>query len=31
MNSCTIGAGTVVISDVPDGATIVGNPGRVIK
>ncbi len=28
---CTIGAGAVVISDVPDGATVVGNPGRVIK
>ena len=28
---CTIGAGTVVINDVPDYATVVGNPGRVIK
>lgn len=28
---CTIGAGTVIIKDVPDGATIVGNPGRIIK
>lgn len=28
---CTIGAGTVVIKDVPDYATVVGNPGRVIK
>jgi|SRR5690606_731514 len=28
---CTIGGGTVVIRDVPDGATVVGNPGRVIK
>lgn len=27
----TIGAGTVVIKDVPDFATIVGNPGKVIK
>lgn len=26
-----IGAGTVVINDIPDGATIVGNRGRVIK
>lgn len=28
---CTVGAGTVVIQDVPDYATVVGNPGRVIK
>lgn len=28
---CAIGAGTVVIDDVPDYATVVGNPGRVIK
>lgn len=27
---CTIGAGSVIIKDVPDGATVVGNPGRVI-
>lgn len=27
----TIGAGAVIINDVPDGATVVGNPGRVIK
>ena len=27
----TIGAGAVVIKDVPDGAVIVGNPGRIIK
>lgn len=27
----TIGAGTVVIRDVPDGVTVVGNPGRIIK
>ncbi|AZB07638.1 acetyltransferase [Chryseobacterium sp. G0162] len=28
---CTIGAGAVIIRDVLDGATVVGNPGRVIK
>ena len=28
---CTIGAETVVINDIPDGATVVGNPGKIIK
>lgn len=28
---CTIGAGSVIIKDVPDFATVVGNPGRIIK
>lgn len=27
----TVGAGSVIIRDVPDHATIVGNPGRIIK
>lgn len=26
-----VGAGTVVIKDVPDGAIVVGNPGKIIK
>ena len=25
-----IGAGTVVITNIPDGAKVVGNPGRII-
>jgi acetyltransferase EpsM len=27
----TIGAGAVIIKDVPDYAVVVGNPGRIIK
>jgi len=27
----TVGAGTVVIRDIPDYAVVVGNPGRIIK
>jgi len=30
-NHVTIGAGAVVFQDVPDGATVVGNPVRIIK
>lgn len=28
---CTIGAGSVIINDIPDGSTVVGNPGKIIK
>lgn len=28
---CTIGAGAVIIKDIPDGCTVVGNPGRIVK
>lgn len=27
----TIGAGTVIISDIPDYAVVVGNPGKIVK
>ncbi|WP_339611200.1 acetyltransferase [uncultured Planktosalinus sp.] len=30
-NRCTIGAGAVIIKDIPDGVTVVGNPGREVK
>ena len=29
--NCQIGAGSVVISDIPDNAVVVGNPARVVK
>lgn len=29
--NCMIGAGAVVLHDVPDGATVVGVPGKKIK
>ena len=31
VNHVTIGAGAVVFEDVPDGATVVGNPARIAK
>ncbi|WP_317171465.1 serine acetyltransferase [Tamlana sp. I1] len=30
-NNCIIGAGAVVVKDVPDNAVAVGNPARIIK
>lgn len=30
-DNAIIGAGTVIIKDVPDGCTVVGNPGRIIR
>jgi sugar O-acyltransferase (sialic acid O-acetyltransferase NeuD family) len=30
-NQCTIGGGTMIIKDIPDGCTVVGNPGKIIK
>jgi acetyltransferase-like isoleucine patch superfamily enzyme len=29
--NCLIGAGSVVVHDVPDGAVVVGNPAKIIK
>ena len=29
-NGCTVGAGSVVVKDIPDGQTVVGNPARSI-
>jgi len=29
--NCVVGAGAIVLKDVPDGATIVGNPARMVK
>lgn len=28
---CTVGAGAVIIKDIPDGCTVVGNPGKIIR
>jgi sugar O-acyltransferase (sialic acid O-acetyltransferase NeuD family) len=30
-SQCTIGGGSMIIKDVPDGCTVVGNPGKIIK
>ena len=30
-NNVIIGAGSVVVKDVPDNAVVVGNPARIIK
>lgn len=30
-NRVTIGAGSIVLKDVPDGCTVVGNPAKIIK
>lgn len=28
---CIVGGGAMIIKDIPDGCTVVGNPGRIIK
>lgn len=30
-NNCKIGAGAVVVKNIPDNSTVVGNPGRILK
>ena len=30
-NNVTIGAGSVVVKDVPDNAVVVGNPAKIVK
>lgn len=30
-NNVTVGAGSVVVKDVPDNCVIVGNPAKIIK
>lgn len=30
-NNCTVGAGAVVVHDVPDNAIVAGNPAKVIR
>ena len=30
-NNVKIGAGSIVLKDVPDNCTVVGNPGRIVK
>jgi sugar O-acyltransferase (sialic acid O-acetyltransferase NeuD family) len=30
-NDVTVGAGGVVLYDVPNGATVIGNPGKIVK
>ena len=30
-NNVVVGAGCVVVHDVPDNCTVVGNPARVVK
>lgn len=30
-NNCIIGAGSLILRDIPDGCLVVGNPARIVK
>lgn len=30
-NNCTVGGGSIIIKDIPENSTVVGNPGKIIN